>query len=597
MKGDNVDMKEKRSFLSKGLFEKSFMDSKIKTRSVSKKEKILGHLIGPLGLIFVVNTIAALVEKFFTQQTGLMYGEGNLEMIVKMGETYGIVMTIAKILAIGLGLLNGFLMQRTKSRQGRMRPWYLIFGFISIVIGALMFLFPGTALGESYWFYFFILLACYHTLGSTYFYLFRDNICSITTHNSKEKMQVQFIRKMSWTLISGILIGMIVSSVILPHWLEKDINGYAILMVILSIVAVPLLLMEYFYTKERVIEDVKEISGADKTNKIPLKDQMKALASNKVFILMTIAMTVGLIVDNFKGGNVQYFYIKFMLGGAENPSMYMLYQIITGVPLGLGAVLAYPLAKKFGIKNIAIVGFSAVLLGSVLGWIFPSNLPIAMVSGFIRQMGMIPNAYVLVTLLIYSYDSIEHKSGFRLEGLLGVSIIIALQAAICAPFAGGYESAILQLGFVDAEGVIPGQGVTDFMTMSFYLFDIILAVVFLACLPFINIEKQLPQINADLLERRKAAVIARGEQWIEPEEQDRLQREKDEKEYEENRILDLKDRCEKKGLDFDTENNKYLAAKAEKERKWNEKQAEKKRKADEKAAKKIKSNDDNEKVE
>lgn len=50
------------SLLSKGLFESKVMDSKVKSRSVSRKERILGHLVGPLGLIFVVNTIAALVE-------------------------------------------------------------------------------------------------------------------------------------------------------------------------------------------------------------------------------------------------------------------------------------------------------------------------------------------------------------------------------------------------------------------------------------------------------------------------------------------------------------------------------------------------------
>ena len=115
------------TLLSKGLFEKPFMDSKVKTRSVSRKEWILGHLVGPLGLIFVVNTIAALVEKFFTQQTGAMYGTENIEMIQKMGGYYEVVMTVAKLLGLGLGLVNGWLMQHTKSRQGRMRPWHLIF--------------------------------------------------------------------------------------------------------------------------------------------------------------------------------------------------------------------------------------------------------------------------------------------------------------------------------------------------------------------------------------------------------------------------------------------------------------------------------------
>ena len=49
--------------LNRGLFEKPFMDSRVQSRTLSKKEEILGHLVGPLGLIFVVNTIAALVEK------------------------------------------------------------------------------------------------------------------------------------------------------------------------------------------------------------------------------------------------------------------------------------------------------------------------------------------------------------------------------------------------------------------------------------------------------------------------------------------------------------------------------------------------------
>ena len=146
-------MSKEIRLLSRGLFERPFMDSKAKTHSVSTKEWVLGHLIGPLGLIFVVNTIAALVEKFFTQQVGAIYGVGNVDM----------VMTIAKILGVGVGLLNGWLIQHTESRQGRMRPWYLVFGFMSIIIGCLIFLFPGNGMGGAYWYYFFFLLICFHT--------------------------------------------------------------------------------------------------------------------------------------------------------------------------------------------------------------------------------------------------------------------------------------------------------------------------------------------------------------------------------------------------------------------------------------------------
>lgn len=571
---NSMAKEKKRSLLSGGLFDKKFMDSKATTNSVSTKEWVLGHLIGPLGLIFVVNTIAALVEKFFTQQTGAMYGVDNVEMIMQMGGKYEIVMTTAKILAVGLGLLNGWLIQRTESKQGRMRPWYLIFGFISIIIGCLIFLFPGNVLGEAYWYYFFFLLICYHTVGSSYFYLFRDTICSLTTRDPKEKAKIQYIRKMSWTLLSGIVIGMVFSMVVLPLWLEKDIYGYPKLMIAMSIVAIPLLLLEYYYTRERITEDVT-LEHQSEEEKVPLKDQLKALLSNKYFVILIVLATIGGIVDNFKGGNVQYFYIKFMLGGAENPLMYTIYQVVTGVPLGIGAFIIYPLAKKVGIKNLTVAGYALVLIGSIVGWLFPDNLILAMIGGFLRNMGWLPNAYIFATLMCYAYDSVEHKSHMRLEGMMGIAVITAIQALIYAPFAGGYESSILKLGFVDIEGVIPGEAVTRFMTHSFYLFDAALALAVVILLPFVDVEKKLPEINAELLRRKKEAVLARGEEWVEPEEQERLALEKAAIEREENRIADLKAHCEKKGLDFEKENAKYLEKLAKKEAKLAKKAAKK----------------------
>ena len=550
------------SFLSKGLFNSPLLDSRVKTRTVSRKERILGHLIGPLGLIFVVNTIAALVEKFFTQQTGAMYGTQSIEMVRVMGGRYEWIMTFAKILAVAFGLLEGWLLQHTKCRQGRMRPWYLIFGFVSIAIGCLIFLFPGTTLGENYWYYFFFLLIAYHTVGSSFFDLFRDNICSLTTRDPAEKTRVQFIRKLSWTLISGIIIGMLINMVALPMWLEKNIHGYPLLMIVLSVLAIPLLLLEYYYTRERITEDVAGEVGLESENNIPLHAQMRALLSNRYFVLLTIIATVAGIVDSFKGGNVQFFYIKFMLGGADNPFMYTIYQIATGIPLGIGAIVTYPIAKKVGIRNVTLYGYVLVLIGSAIGWMFADQLIPAVIGGLLRNIGWMPNAYIFATLMCFAFDSVEYKSHLRLEGLLGVAIIGAVQAIIDAPFAGGFEATILKLGFVDVEGVLPSAEVKQFMTLAFYLFDMILAAVAVVLLPFVDVEKHLPEINRELILRKKKAVLARGEEWVEPEEQERREMEKLRIESEENRLRDLREKCERKGLSFDEENAKYLARKA-----------------------------------
>lgn len=582
------------NLLSKGLFNTKLLDSRVKTRTVSTKEKVLGHLIGPLGLIFIVNTVAALVEKFFMQQVGSVYptlGDGTANpMAATLGDQYQFVMMIARIIAIGVGIMNTWLISHTKSKQGRMRPWYLIFGFISIIIGALIFLFSPNSLGDGYWVYFFILLACYNTIGSSYFYLFKDTIVSLVTRDPAEKAQLAFFRKLCWTLISGIIIGLVVNSVLIPYWLQNDIKGYPLLMIILSICAVPLLLMEYYYTKERVIEDVNAESVSGNAGKVPLKAQLKALFTNRFYVILIIIATIQGIVDNFKGSTVQYYYVQYLMGGVENPSMQMIYSIVTGVPLGIGAFIIYPLAKKVGIKNLTLGGYAFILLGSVIGWIWSDQMVPALIAGFLRQFGLLPNAYIFITLTFYAYDDIEFRSGIRMEGLLAIGLVTAVQTIINAPFAGIYESGLLNMGFIDDITIMPdpSQNIKSFMTMCFYLPDLVLAIVVLVSLPFVTVEKKMPEINAELLRRKKEAVLARGEEWIEPEELARREREEAARVHEENRIADLKTRCERKGLDFETENNKYLAAQEEKRLKWEQKQAAKKAKAEAKGAKKKK---------
>lgn len=582
------------NLLEKGLFNTKLLDSRVKTRRVTTKEKVFGHLLGPLGLIFIVNTVAALVEKFFMQQVGTVYptlddGTAN-PMAATLGSQYQLVMMIARIIAIGVGILNTWLISHTKSKQGRMRPWYLVFGFISIIIGALIFLFSPNSLGDGYWVYFLILLACYNTIGSSYFYLFKDSIVSLVTRDPAEKVQLSFFRKLCWTLISGIVIGLVVNSVLIPYWLQNDITGYPILMIILSVCAVPLLLMEYYYTKERVIEDVNAESESGNAGKVPLKAQLKALFTNKFYVILIVIATIQGIVDNFKGSTVQYYYVQYLMGGVENPAMQMIYSIITGVPLGIGAFIIYPLSKKVGIKNLTLGGYALILLGSVIGWLWPDQMVPALIAGFMRQMGLLPNAYIFITLTYYAFDDIEFRSGIRMEGLLAIGIVSAIQTVINAPFAGIYESGLLNRGFTDDITIMPdpAQNIKDFMSMCFYLPDIVISVVVLVSLPFVNVEKKMPEISAELLRRKKEAVLAHGEVWIEPEEQDRLEREQAERESEANRIADLKELCARKGLDFDTENAKYLTAQEEKRRKQEEKQAAKRAKAEAKAARKKK---------
>ena len=94
---------------------------------------------------------------------------------------------------------------------------------------------------------------------------------------------------------------------------------------------------------------------------------------------------------------------------------------------------------------------------------------------------------------------------------------------------------------------------------------------------FFKVEKEMPTIQADITARHKAEAEAAGVEWISPEEKAAMEQAENDRVAEENRIKELKAKCEKKGLRFEEEEAKYQA-----------KLAAQKAKAEAKAAKRAK---------
>ncbi len=75
---------------------------------------------------------------------------------------------------------------------------------------------------------------------------------------------------------------------------------------------------------------------------------------------------------------------------------------------------------------------------------------------------------------------------------------------------------------------------------------------------FFDIGKRMPTVTHALVERKKAECEAKGIPYVSHEEQMKAEIAQQQKEAEENRVRELREYCQKKGLDFDTENRKYL---------------------------------------
>lgn len=284
------------------------------------------------------------------------------------------------------------------------------------------------------------------------------------------------------------------------------------------------------------------------------------------------------------------YYCNYVLGTYNDGITQMLVSVIGGIPMGIGIFAVWPLAKKFGKRNVTLVGFLLYALGSAICWMIPTNLYVVLVGQFIKNIGGLPCAYVFMALFADGLDHVEWKSGIRCDGT-AMSIYNIIAVAIVGVATAVFNAMISGAGYIPPE-LVNGETIAaaqpdivkNVITFSFVGLESITGIILAGLLIFLTVEKTIVRKQAMIRERQKAEAEARGEEWIAPE----IQAEIDEKNFieESERIFaeELKVRCEKKGLNYEAELEKHKTQVAEKRAK----QAEKKRLADEKKAAKLK---------
>ena len=272
--------------------------------------------------------------------------------------------------------------------------------------------------------------------------------------------------------------------------------------------------------------------------------------------------------------------------------------------MGIGIFAVWPLAKKFGKKNITVIGFLLYALGSGICWIAPTNMYVVLVGQFIKNIGGLPCAYVFMALFADTLDHLEWKNGFRCDGVAmsAYSVIITAAAGIVT---GIFNGGISAAGYLAPETVSVMPELTDAMQQiiensdgtfsiifnqpesvvtAFVLFfvglETIGGIAYALMLLPVTVENTVGRKQLVIRMRQKAACEARGEEWIEPEIRAAKEQKEQDEEAEEYFRKELKERCEKKGLDYEAELQKHIDAMQAKAAK----QAENEKKAAEKAA-------------
>ena len=407
--------------------------SLIRTPEVKAKEKWLGYLLGPAGALLLNAVLATYLNVYYTDVLNLTPLWNGLFL--------AIFPIISKIIDAITNIIMGQVIDRTRTKEGKARPWLFLSAFLVPVTAILLFTVPnGSETVQVIWVM--VSYNLFYSFAYTIFNMSHGLMVPLSTRDSTARGGLSVFNQITTIMMSGILVALVFPMLIMPA-IGADKSKWILLMSILSILALPLTLMEYFFTKERITE---EAAAAGETEKKSFGEQMKILFTDKYMLLMYgyfLFTTIGTTIKNI--GLV--YYCNYVLGTYNDGITQMLVSVIGGIPMGVGIFAVWPLAKKFGKRNVTMVGCSLIALGSLICWMFPTNMVIVLIGQFIKNMGGLPGSYVFMALFADCLDHIEWKSRDRIDGT-AMSIYNIIAVAMVGIMTGVFNWMLAKAGYI-----------------------------------------------------------------------------------------------------------------------------------------------------
>ncbi len=556
---------------SANLLNGRIFNSAVRSQNVTSKEKWLGYLLGPCGALLFNAILATYLNVYYTDVLKLSSLWGGVFLVI--------FPLVSKIIDAITNVIMGYIIDRTKTKQGKARPWLLLSAPLMCITGVLLFVVPnGSETFQAIWVM--ISYNLFYSFAYTIFNMSHNLMVPLSTRNTTQRGGLSVFNQIATIMMSGIIVALLFPMAVMPA-LGVDKLKWILTMCILSIIVLPLTLMEYYYTKERVTEEQSHTV----VKKIPFKTQLKIVLGDKFMWVIFIYFLIYTFGSSLKNLGLVY-YCNYVLGTYNDGITQMLVSVIGGVPMGIGIFAVWPLAKKFGKRNVTMFGFLLYALGSAICWIMPTNLYVVLVGQFIKNIGGLPCAYVFMALFADGLDHLEWKSGIRCDGI-AMSIYSIIAVALVGVSTAVFNAMITNAGYIPPEFVegttvafTQPQSVLDMITLSFVGLETFTGILLAGLLLFLGVEKTVARKQQVIRDRQKAECEARGEEWIAPEERARLEQEQFDRESEEIYARELKEKCDKKGLDYDVEMAKHIEQVEQKKAKI----ADKQRLAEEKAS-------------
>lgn len=388
-----------------------------------------------------------------------------------------ILFIVARVADVVESLIIGLMIDRTHSKYGKSRPFFLWYALPYAIFAILTFVTPDfSATGKLIWAY-----VTYLGLGFLYTAV-NSPITSILptmTRNSRELTLLGVIRQFCGSSVQ-IIVAVFTLPLVALFGGGNQRQGFFWTIVVFSIISLILILNTFVHVRERFTDH--EIAHQ------PLRKVVKMLRQNRPWIVISIVIFLFWLVTAIKNQTTIY-YFKYTLHASS------LVPIANSFTLSslLGVLLIMRLTHHLSKKQTMQLGIIVELVGQLLlsGGVYLNLLPLLFAGILINSVG---NGIVVGLVSIMIADTVRYgmTMGIQAEGVLastddfGVNMGLGLGGLITA-------------GLFDLAGYVPNHAqnaaTLGMINLNYVWLPLVIYLLMLATLHFYNEEKMLLKIN------------------------------------------------------------------------------------------------------
>ncbi len=256
-------------------------------------KEILAFAVGDGGCNLVWTTIGSYLTLYYTDSVGLA------------AATIGTLMFLSRLLDGISDLIMGSIIDRTRTRWGKARPW-ILWSAIPMGVGlVVMFSVPNGLSDNGKLIYASVTYVIMAVVIYTACNLAYNTLLSLEAPDPKDRVTMSSIRFF------------VTMSVVL--FINYNCNGFVEkfgwtgMAVIFGGIAIVLLLITFLGTKERISTEKSSKNIQKEENKISVWESFKLLLKNKYFLLLTVVFVINYTILGVNNG-LRIYYARDVLG-------------------------------------------------------------------------------------------------------------------------------------------------------------------------------------------------------------------------------------------------------------------------------------------